>query len=160
LQRFQGRSAFSTWLTRIAINESLMFLRRVRAKREVPMDDPSHEEAERHSDVADAAPDPEAAYILQENAEILNNVFRQLSNRTRRALELSELRELSLSETAQWMGISIGAVKARVFHGRRKLRTMLRRCMSLPSMSERAASTLSRNTCFVSQNRLACDAGD
>jgi len=39
LRKFEGRSAFSTWLTRIAITEALMFLRRNRGLREVFIDD-------------------------------------------------------------------------------------------------------------------------
>ena len=39
LRQFEGRSAFSTWLTRIAITEALMFLRRSRGFREVLIDD-------------------------------------------------------------------------------------------------------------------------
>ena len=38
LCQFQGESAFSTWLTRIAINEALMFLRSIRLTREVSVD--------------------------------------------------------------------------------------------------------------------------
>src|ERR1700722_7141907 len=39
LHKFEGKSSFSTWLTRIAINESLMLLRHARALREMPVDD-------------------------------------------------------------------------------------------------------------------------
>src|SRR5260370_27580479 len=39
LNKFQGKSSFSTWLTRIAINEALMFMRRSHALREIPVDD-------------------------------------------------------------------------------------------------------------------------
>ena len=161
LPRFEGKSAFSTWLTRIAINESLMFLRRVRLLREVPMDDSSGDEGTgRHVELADAAPDPEANYMRREGAQILNSALASLKPGTRNVLELLELRELSIAETARQVGISAGAVKARVFHGRRKLRTMLRRCMGLPQMSESTASTVSRDIALVSQNRLACDACD
>src|SRR5882762_4417846 len=41
LNKFQGKSSFSTWLTRIAINEALMLMRRRRALHEVPADDSS-----------------------------------------------------------------------------------------------------------------------
>ena len=39
LRKFEGRSSFSTWLTRIAVNEALMFLRSIGAVREIPIDD-------------------------------------------------------------------------------------------------------------------------
>jgi predicted RNA polymerase sigma factor len=48
-----------------------------------------------------------------------------LNQRTRKAIELHELGELSTEETARALGVSIGAVKGRVFHGRRKLRKSL-----------------------------------
>ena len=41
LQRFEGKSAFSTWLTRVAINEALILLRKRRTMREVPIVDSS-----------------------------------------------------------------------------------------------------------------------
>src|SRR3974390_3875585 len=50
---FEGKSSFSTWLTRIAINEALMWLRKARALREVPIDDSiSDEGAGLHFDLA------------------------------------------------------------------------------------------------------------
>ena len=47
LHKFEGKSSFSTWLTRIAINEALMWLRRVRSLREVPVDASNSNEAAR-----------------------------------------------------------------------------------------------------------------
>lgn len=123
LHSFEGKSSFSTWLTRIAINEALMFLRRGRALREVSIDDSSSDEGTGpRFDIADASPDPEATCMQREEARILSMAIRRLTPETRAVLELKELRELSARETARHMDLSIAAVKARVFHGRRKLR--------------------------------------
>jgi RNA polymerase sigma-70 factor (ECF subfamily) len=128
LNKFEGKSSFLTWLTRIAINEALMCLRRGRALREVSIDDLNDDDAARaHFEVPDANPNPEATYIQQEEARNLSIAIRRLTPRVRRVLELKELRELSAQETAQQTGLSVSAVKARVFHGRRKLKRTLRR---------------------------------
>ena len=123
LSNFAGKSSFSTWLTRIAINEALMCLRRARALREVSIDDLSGDEGTGpHFNMADASPDPEVTYMQREEARILSIAIRRLSPTMRNVLVLKELRELSSRETAQHMGLSVAAVKARVFHGRKKLR--------------------------------------
>src|ERR1700739_2693060 len=46
LDRFQGKSSFSTWLTRIVINEGLMCLRKTRSRREVSLGDVESESEE------------------------------------------------------------------------------------------------------------------
>ena len=123
LRNFEGKSSFSTWLTRIAINEALMWLRKARGLREVPIADSiGDEEAGLHFDVADASPDPEATCLQREETRALSMAIKRLTPRIRIVLELKELRELSARETARHMGLSLAAVKARVFHGRRKLR--------------------------------------
>jgi len=67
LSNFEGKSSFSTWLTRIAINAALMWLRKARAQREVHLDDWITEEgAGLHFEVADASPDPEATCLQRE----------------------------------------------------------------------------------------------
>ena len=63
LNKFQGKSSFSTWLTRIAINEALMLMRRGRALREIPLDDSSdhgrdRRQARRRLQHAGRAPGP------------------------------------------------------------------------------------------------------
>ena len=141
LCRFEGKSSFSTWLTRIAINEALMFLRSTAAVREVYMDDAG--DAGRISanlEIPDSRQDPEASYLQRERARLLLSALKGLRPRMRRALELRELAEFSTEQTAGQMGLSVGAVKARIFHGRRKLRERLRRYMTSPRAFERGSS--------------------
>jgi RNA polymerase sigma-70 factor (ECF subfamily) len=128
LKKFQSESLFSTWLTRIAINEALMLLRRRRGTREVAIAESNTEDAPALPlDVPDAGPNPEDSFLRREQERILSKALNKLTPRMREAIELRELGELSTEETAKVMGLSVGAVKARVFHGRRKLRLTLKR---------------------------------
>jgi RNA polymerase sigma-70 factor (ECF subfamily) len=127
LQKFERKSSFSTWLTRIAINEALMLLRRRRALHEVPADDSSGDNGTTPGpDLADASPDPEATYLQKEEAQIVSAAIRHLRPGMRRAVELRELGDLSTQETARRMGLSVAAIKARVFHARKELGKALR----------------------------------
>jgi RNA polymerase sigma-70 factor (ECF subfamily) len=127
LQKFEGKSSFSTWLTRIAINEALMSLRRRRALHEVPADDSSGDNGTTPGlDLADASPDPEATYLQKEEARIVSAAIRHLRPGMRRAVELRELGDLSTQETARRMGLSVAAIKGRVFHARKELGKALR----------------------------------
>jgi RNA polymerase sigma-70 factor, ECF subfamily len=127
LQKFEGKSSFSTWLTRIAINEALMSLRRRRALHEVSADDSSGDNGTTAGpDLADAGPDPEATYLQKEEERIVSAAIRHLRPGMRRAVELRELGELSTRETAGLMGLSVAAIKARVFHARKELGKALR----------------------------------
>jgi RNA polymerase sigma-70 factor, ECF subfamily len=141
LCRFEGKSSFSTWLTRIAINEALMFLRSIGAVREVSIDDGGEAEANASSlDIPDSRQDPEVSYLKRERARLLLSTLKSLRPRMRQALELRELAEFSTEQTAQQMGLSVGAVKSRIFHGRKKLRERLRRCMTSPRTFEKGSS--------------------
>jgi RNA polymerase sigma-70 factor (ECF subfamily) len=127
LQKFEGKSSFSTWLTRIAINEALMSLRRRRARHEVLTDDSSGDNgATPIPDLADASPDPEATFLQKEKARIVSAAIRHLRPGMRRAIELRELGDLSTEETARRMGLSVAAIKAGVFHARKELGKALR----------------------------------
>lgn len=125
LHKFERKSSFSTWLTRIAINEALMLLRRIRKIREMSIVDLRTDEGS-VLEILDVSLNPEARYLDSERLRILLGAMAQLRPKMRRAIELRELGELTTRETAQRLGLSISAVKARVFHGRRKLRQSLR----------------------------------
>jgi RNA polymerase sigma-70 factor (ECF subfamily) len=159
LGKFEGRSAFSTWLTRIAVTEALMFLRKGRSLREVFIDDLNgNEETTTTLEVPDSTPDPEAIYSQREQVEMLSTAMNQLSPRLRRAIQLHELDERSSEETAQIMGISVGALKGRMFHGRRKLRDRLKRIVEQGWRPERKTSRTVGNTRYVSQDHVTCNA--
>lgn len=131
LRRFEGKSSFSTWLTRIAINEALMLLRRRRALREVPVDESSDlEESPRRPETCDPRPNPEADYARGEQVRLLFWAVGNLKPGLRRAVELREIGELSTSETARRMGLSVGTVKAQLFRAKRKLRQTLARYLN------------------------------
>src|SRR6267143_1812802 len=128
LHRFQGKSRFSTWLTRIAINEALMFLRRRRGLREVSVENLNgDEETTDRLDIRDSRPDPEVTFLQGERRRILSAAINRLTPGIRKAIELRELGELSIEEAARVMGLSVAAVKGRVFHGRKKLHQVLKR---------------------------------
>jgi len=73
----------------------------------------------------------------------------------RKAIELRELDERSTEETARIMGISVSAVKARVFHGRKKLRERLNHFVGSAWTSGRDASRTIGNTRHLSQDQVA-----
>jgi RNA polymerase sigma-70 factor, ECF subfamily len=136
LHKFQGKSSFSTWVTRIAMNESLMLLRKNRASREVSLEDAWRQaEASCSLEVRGSSPDPEMSYLNREAAQILFSAMAQLKPRLRVAMELKEIQELSGPDTSRHMGVSLSAVKARVFHGRKKLRQLLGHSTSDPRRS-------------------------
>jgi RNA polymerase sigma-70 factor (ECF subfamily) len=140
LNNFEGKSSFATWLTSIAINEALMLLRTGRVQREVPIDDLDGDEETRvRFNVADASPNPEASCLQQEGVKMLSAAMRQLSPGMRAVLEFRDLRELSVRETARRLGLSVAAVKGRLFHGRKKLRRTLRRLEIAPKRLQRSA---------------------
>jgi RNA polymerase sigma-70 factor (ECF subfamily) len=126
LDKFEGKSTFLTWLTRIAINQALMLLRTRRSRRESPMDTSDSEGiAASLLDMADPRPDPEENYVLRERVDVLSAAIGTLRPTVRTAIELRGLADLSIRETARQMGISVGAVKARIFQGRKRLRNTL-----------------------------------
>ncbi len=155
LSRFEGKSRFSTWLTRIAINEALMWLRRKRASREVPIGDSTMmDETVVPLDVPDSDPSPEDSFLQQEQKRIVSAAVKQLHPRTRKAIELRELGELSTEETARILGVSIGTVKGRLFHARRKLRQSLKHYVGSACTSRRDTSQAIK-TRHVPEERLA-----
>lgn len=146
LRAFEGKALFSTWLTRITINEALMTLRSQRSLCEVPIDDSQESHGVALAlDVPDSAPGPEGTYLQREQMRILFAAMKELTPAVRTAIELRELGEFSFQETAQLMGLSVPAVKGRVFHGRRKLRETLMRWMAKRGTVQAARNRRSRN---------------
>jgi RNA polymerase sigma factor (sigma-70 family) len=123
IAEFDGRSAFSTWLTRIAINSALMVLRKKRTSREISLDGSADSETIPTSwEMPDHAPNPEKRYAQHERENILRGAISTLRPAVRKVIELQQLQEHSMKETAAMIGISVPAAKARLFHGKVALR--------------------------------------
>ena len=119
LHRFDGRSSFSTWLTRIGINAALMTLRKKRTHRELPIDGPGEAgELSAYFEAPDHAPNPEERFARRGREVLVREAVRSLRPTIRKALELGQMQERSMRETAQMLGISVAAAKARLFHAR------------------------------------------
>lgn len=123
LDKFDGRSAFSTWLTRIAINSALMLLRKRRNSHAFSLDGMDDAEGtEAFLQIPDRAPDPQHQCLEQERENAVREAIQKLRPSLRRVVELQELEECSLKETAKIMSISVPAAKGRLFHAKRALR--------------------------------------
>jgi len=121
LDAFQEKARFSTWLTRIAMNEALMVLRRRRGLLEVLPRDGDGVRPTAESFV-DQRPSPEESCWRRERTELLTAAINRLRPTIRKTMVLREIEQRSVKETAQILGTSISAVKARLFHGRQRLR--------------------------------------
>lgn len=131
LDSFEGRSRLSTWLTRIVINESLMRLRNNRKSRLVSIDQecPYWGGSPLIYQIPDERLRPDESFAHQEQFEILNARIAELPGGLRRAVRLYYIEGASVAETAEELGISEAAVKARLFRARLKVLKKPRNCV-------------------------------
>jgi len=157
MDRFENRSSFATWLTQVAINEALMLLRKRRGLREVLIDDVNgNEEAATSLELPDSSPDPEVSYAQKEWVGMLSLAMDELTPGIRKAIQLRELDERSSEDTARIMGISVSALKGRMFHGRKRLRETIKRYIHSARMLQKRTLEIRGNTNDISRHRVAC----
>ena len=128
LDQFHGDARFYTWLVRIAVNESLMKLRKRKTTRAVSLDEPV--ETDGHfmpREVASWDPNPEELYAQTELREILDRTVQALPPIFRTVFVLRDLDHLSTEETAEALNFSVPAVKSRLLRARLQLREDLTR---------------------------------
>jgi RNA polymerase sigma-70 factor, ECF subfamily len=129
MDQFQGRSQFTTWISRIAINEALMNLRKRKDAFHVPLEDVV-EQAEELTAVrrrlSSPPESPEAAYSRKELGATLNAAIDRLRPLYRSVFVMRTVEELSTTETASKLQISNSAVKTRLRRARNELRSILR----------------------------------
>lgn len=125
LDSFQAKSSFSTWFTRIVINEGLMCLRRNRTRREISLDGVKSESADLFPpEIPDRRENPADIYEQLDNERILCEAINQLHAKLRTVVCL-KLEERTVREIAEILGPGIGTMKARLFRARQKLRVLL-----------------------------------
>ena len=115
--RFEGRSAVSTWLLAIARFKALSALRR---KPDQELDDETAEAIE------DPTDDPEAALGKKDKAAAMRKCLAGLSAEHREIIDLVYYHEKSVEEVAVIVGIPEATVKTRMFYARKKLGELLK----------------------------------
>jgi RNA polymerase sigma-70 factor (ECF subfamily) len=122
LNGFDGRSRFSSWLSRIAMNAALMCLRLSRRKRETSLDELTETaEARTSFDLVETRLNPEQEYLSKEGRVLLEKGLKKLRPLYVEVLHLRNLQELSTKETAGILELPVGTVKARLHRARTKL---------------------------------------
>jgi RNA polymerase sigma factor (sigma-70 family) len=122
LERFDGRSAFSTWLTRIAINCALMLRRKMRNHCELSIDHCHQSDSNPAIQIADRTPSAEERLRIMQMDWRLHSAIQRLPSSLRVPLELQIAEDLPIRELAVRLGISVPATKSRLLRARMRLR--------------------------------------
>jgi len=128
LDQFQGNSRFYTWIVRIAVNQSLMKLRKRKSDRTVSIDeqiDTGEDTVVR--EIATWDPDPEVQFSREELNTILTGAVDELEPIYRTVFTLRDVDGLSTEETAEALDLTVPAVKSRLLRARLQLREKLTR---------------------------------
>jgi RNA polymerase sigma-70 factor (ECF subfamily) len=146
LKRFEGRSQFSTWLTRIVINAALMRRRSARARPAVSLDEsPREDELPAAERFADDGPNPEQVFESTEIREMISENLDELSPLLRTAFVLREVQGFSTGEAAKKLGVTENTLKARLWRARHQLAERLGR--RLRRMKDGMAGTMGDPEC-------------
>lgn len=125
--QFQRGSKFSTWMSRIVINQCLMRLRRARGASFLYLDEGAADGDIAVMELPDRCQTPEAELGKRETLAILHREIRRLPPLLRNVLVMRDLDELAIDDVAARLGISIVAAKSRLLRGRAELRRRLGR---------------------------------
>ena len=144
MDNFQGNSAFSTWLTRIVMNSALMINRKNQSRRQVPTEILNAAgDAELHLQIPDPSPNPEQTFVERERTRVLQGAIRKLRPRMRAVVEVTQVHDLPMKETAKMLDISVAAAKSRLLHARAALRkSAALRAITRPPTEARCTSRL------------------
>jgi RNA polymerase sigma factor (sigma-70 family) len=125
LHNFDGRSQFSTWITRILINTALMMLRKKRGYVEISLSSSSGDQEGSDWELPDRTQDIESHYLGLERGKWLMKAIRRLPPTLRSVIEIQLTGDLPVSDIARSVGISVPAAKSRLLRARAALRNSL-----------------------------------
>lgn len=127
LAQFQFDAKFSTWLSRIVLNQCLMRLRQSRRARMVSIDEPRGETDLSVLELPAADPSPEQMLARREIAAVLECEIRRIPPLLRTAFQLRDIEERAMPVVAASLGISIAAAKSRLLRARAQLKDRLQK---------------------------------
>src|ERR1700760_907051 len=130
--RFEGRSAFSSWLTRIAINSALMLSRKKRSHYVYSLEGDVDGDEFKSPEPTETAHNPEEACILNALENECIRAIRCLSPTLRVVVQMRYRESASVGQIAKTLGISESAVKSRLLRARSKIRAHLETTQYVP----------------------------
>ena len=126
LKNFEERSSFSSWFTRIAINNALMMVRK-RRYIEIPTDSINDDSGTRDRwELRYLLKVLKAVCARREREELLKGAIQRLPPGLREIVQLRHLEDRSTEEVAQALGISVPVAKSRLARAKAALHILLR----------------------------------
>lgn len=120
--------AFSTWLFKIATNNTIDFLRKKRnAQKHVSIDQQDDENNDIYIPLPTDANDPEESLVLKQREKLMRSVVSKLNPLYRRLIELRYFKEYSYIEIAEELNLPVGTVKARIHRSKQLLLNILKK---------------------------------
>lgn len=123
--QFNRDAKFSTWLTRIVVNQCLMKLRQARRARFLYLDDVQVGEEVQTLELPDTTATPETAMGRSEVAQVLQKEINRIPPLLRNVFLLRDVQQLDMPVVARKLGISVAAAKSRLLRARLELRTRM-----------------------------------
>ena len=138
IRSFDMRSAFGTWLYKIAVNECWDYLRKKKVRRLVYESDMSEEQLRK----MDAAPEGsfgasqrrEDSARTMEQRQLIERLLSQLDEKDQLMLIMKEVEGFSVEEIGEVLGLNVNTVKVRLFRARGRLvQTYRKRMQNRPT---------------------------
>lgn len=144
LGSFRSESSFRTWMTRVAINETLQFYRRSKHQ-------PHGHDPDELASLPSANDSPFHTYARKEMAHRVRTAVKKLPIKYRQVLILRDFQENSLRETARELHVTLPAVKTRLF----RARAALSKALLMPRPRDLGIAPESASTGRVCSGKLA-----
>jgi RNA polymerase sigma-70 factor (ECF subfamily) len=127
IRRFRGEAKFSTWLIQITINEAKRRLRKDHGYLYRSLDEPQTTNGDEYfpRDFTDWREIPSEALERKELRKALEQALASLPQKYREVFTLRDIAHLSIDETSQVLGLTLGSVKSRLLRARLQMRDAL-----------------------------------
>ena len=130
LRSFEGRSALTTWFTRIVLNAALMIQRKRRPSTIKPLsEDSNSHEVNWTENIPASEPNPEMVHAERETLQFIDGILRKMKPILRQAFTMTYFDELSCPEACAQLGIASSTFKGRLFRARRELLNQAQRAL-------------------------------
>lgn len=125
--QFHREAKFSTWLTRIVVNQCLMRLRQIRRARLLYLEEAAQTEDKLTLELPDERDSPEESLGREQVAALLKKEIGRTPPLLRNVFVLRDVQQRPMEEVAKHLGISVAAAKSRLLRARAELRRRMMR---------------------------------